>query len=180
MAGECEGRVAIVTGASRGIGAAIAERLAAAGAHVAAVARTLDTARPKHPGTLRDTVARIESRGGRAIAIQADVLDASALDAAVARCRAQLGPIDILVNNAALGPYRPFEKQSARDFQLTFDGNVRAPFELAQRVVPDMRERGAAGSSTSRPPPPSDRPGRRSPPGNGRAATSSTRVPRPR
>lgn len=139
---ECEGRVAFVTGASRGIGAGIAERLAAAGAKVAVVARTLDEARPKFPGTLRETVARIESRGGRAVAIQADVLDATALDAAVARCREQLGPIDILVNNAALGPYRPFEKLSARDFQQTFDGNVRAPLELIQRVVPDMRARG--------------------------------------
>jgi NAD(P)-dependent dehydrogenase (short-subunit alcohol dehydrogenase family) len=142
VAKECAGRIAFVTGASRGIGAAIAERLAAAGAQVAVVARTLDESRPKFPGTLRETVARIESRGGRAVAILADVLDLGTLDAAVARCREQLGPIDILVNNAALGPYRAFEKLSARDFQVTFDGNVRAPLELVQRVVPDMRRRG--------------------------------------
>jgi NAD(P)-dependent dehydrogenase (short-subunit alcohol dehydrogenase family) len=139
---ECEGKVAFVTGASRGIGAAIAERLAAAGAHVAAVARSLDSHRPHLPGTLRETVARIEARGGRAVAIQGDVLDAASRAAAVARCRELLGPIDILVNNAAQGPYRPFERFTEKDFRVTFEANVRAPLELAQLVAPDMRRRG--------------------------------------
>jgi NAD(P)-dependent dehydrogenase (short-subunit alcohol dehydrogenase family) len=138
---ECEGRVALVTGASRGIGAAIAERLAAAGARVACVARSLDRHPPKQPGTLRETVARIESRDGCAVAIEGDVLDPASRASFVARCRERLGAVEILVNNAALGPYRPFEKLSAEDFRITFHGNVLAPFELAKLVVPAMRER---------------------------------------
>jgi NAD(P)-dependent dehydrogenase (short-subunit alcohol dehydrogenase family) len=139
---ECAGRIAFVTGASRGIGAAIAERLAAAGATVAAVARSVDRERKGAPGTLRETVARIEARGGRAVAIEGDVLDAGSRARAVAACREQLGPIDILVNNAAQGPYRPFEKFTAEDFRLTFHANVLAPLELAQLVAPDMRRSG--------------------------------------
>jgi NAD(P)-dependent dehydrogenase (short-subunit alcohol dehydrogenase family) len=137
----CAGRVAFVTGASRGIGAAIAERLAAAGAAVAATARSVDAHPPGLPGTLRDTVARIEARGGRALAIHCDVLDPASCAAAVARCREALGPIDVLVSNAAAGPYRPFEKLSPRDFEVTFAANVRAPLLLAQLVAPDMRAR---------------------------------------
>jgi NAD(P)-dependent dehydrogenase (short-subunit alcohol dehydrogenase family) len=138
---ECEGRVAFVTGASRGIGAAIAERLAAAGAQVAAVARSLEEHPPEAPGTLRETVARIEARGGRAVAIQGDVLDARSRAAAVSRCRELLGPIEILVNNAAQGPYRPFEKFTEAHYRVTFEANVHAPLEFAQLVGPDMRRK---------------------------------------
>jgi NAD(P)-dependent dehydrogenase (short-subunit alcohol dehydrogenase family) len=146
-----------VTGASRGIGAAIAERLAAADAHVAVVARSLEEPHGGLAGSLRETVARIEARGGRAAAIQGDVLDAASRATAVARCRELLGPIDVLVNNAALGPYRPFERFSERDFQITFEANVRAPLELAQLVVGDMRAKGRGwilniSSATAEPP----------------------------
>jgi NAD(P)-dependent dehydrogenase (short-subunit alcohol dehydrogenase family) len=136
---ECEGKVALVTGASRGIGAAIARRLAAAGARVAAVARSLDEAPKDYPGTLRDTVAAIESSGGEAVALRGDVLDAASRARMVAACRESLGSVDILVNNAAHGPYRPFLELSERDFRLTLEANLRAPFELCQLVVPDMR-----------------------------------------
>jgi len=134
-----EGKVALVTGASRGIGAAIAQRLASEGAVVAAVARSLDSHPPNAPGTLRETVTTIEARGGRAVAIQGDLMDAGSRAAFVAWCQSKVGPIDILVNNAAWGPYRPFEKFSERDFQLTYEVNVRAPFELCQLVLPAMR-----------------------------------------
>ena len=141
MRGECEGRVAFITGASRGIGAAIAQRLAAAGAAVAAVARSLDRHPPDLPGTLRETVATIAARGGRAVAIHGDVLDAHSRAQAVAQCQQELGPIDILVNNAAVGPYKSFESFTERDFHLTYEANVRAPFELCQLVLPAMREK---------------------------------------
>jgi NAD(P)-dependent dehydrogenase (short-subunit alcohol dehydrogenase family) len=137
----CAGRVALVTGASRGIGAAIAERLAAAGAAVAVTARSVDSHPPGLPGTVRETVGRIEARGGCALPIHCDVFDPDSCAAAVARCRETLGPIDILVNNAAAGPYRPFERLSLRDFEVTFAANVRAPLVLAQLVAPDMRAR---------------------------------------
>ena len=156
-----EGKKVLVTGASAGIGAALAEgfaqRLASEGARVAAVARSLDDPPPKLPGTLRETVARIEARGGRALALEGDVLDAASRAASVARCREGLGPVDILVNNAALGPYRPFEKFSAEDFRITFHANVQAPLELAQLVAPDMRRSGRGwivniSSATAEPP----------------------------
>ncbi|HKJ25927.1 MAG TPA: SDR family NAD(P)-dependent oxidoreductase [Myxococcota bacterium] len=138
----CAGKVAFVTGASRGIGAAIAERLAAAGAAVAVTARSVDS-HPEHlPGTVRETAERIEARGGRALPIHCDVFDPESCAAAVAQCREALGPIDVLVNNAAAGPYRPFEQLSLRDFEVTFTANVRAPLVLAQLVAPDMRARG--------------------------------------
>jgi NAD(P)-dependent dehydrogenase (short-subunit alcohol dehydrogenase family) len=137
-----DGKVALVTGASRGIGAAIAQRFAAEGALVACAARSLDDHPPTLPGTLRDTVSAIESSGGRAVAIQGDVSDAASRAEIVARCTSELGPVDVLVNNAAVGRYRPLLEQKPRDFERTFETNVRGPFELTQLVVPSMKERG--------------------------------------
>jgi NAD(P)-dependent dehydrogenase (short-subunit alcohol dehydrogenase family) len=136
-----DGKVALVTGGSRGIGAAIARRLASEGASVAAVARSLDSHPPKLPGTLNDLVATIEADGGRAVAIRGDVLDADSRRSAVARAEKLLGPVDILVNNAALGAYRAFDRFSDREIDITFEANVRAPIDLCRAVVPGMRER---------------------------------------
>src|SRR5215510_2229257 len=102
--GECDGRVALVTGASRGIGAAIAERLASEGAAVAVTARTLDP-HPTLPGTLRDVVEGIETAGGKAVAIPADLADADGRARIVPDVESALGPVDILVNNAAAAFY---------------------------------------------------------------------------
>ena len=104
---ECEGRVALVTGASRGIGAAIAERLAEAGAKVALSARTLDPVE-KYEGSLSETVERIRGAGGDAVAIQADLARQDDRRRLVERAVEQLGAIDILVNNGAITYYMPF------------------------------------------------------------------------
>jgi NAD(P)-dependent dehydrogenase (short-subunit alcohol dehydrogenase family) len=137
--GALEGKVALVTGASRGIGAAIARRLAAEGAAVAAVARSLDRAPDGVAGTLRETVAAIEADGGRAVAIPGDILDAASREAFMAAARRALGPLDILVNNATHGPYRPLETFRARDVALTLESSVGAPLHLVQLALPHLR-----------------------------------------
>lgn len=137
---ECEGQVALVTGASRGIGAAIAERLARAGAKVAAVARTLDPD-PKYEGSLSELVERITADGGTVVPIQADISKEADRVRMVDEAVAALGPVDILVNNAAVTFYLPFDSFPRKRYDLMFEVQVRAPFELAQMVVPGMRER---------------------------------------
>ncbi len=139
--GKLEGRVALVTGASRGIGAAIARRFGAEGARVAITARTLE--RHDHlEGTLLDTARAIEALGGEATPIAADLADPSALDGIVRQAEQAFGPVDILVNNAAAAFYLPFLKMSEKRFRVANDINFYAPWRLAQLVVPGMQARG--------------------------------------
>jgi NAD(P)-dependent dehydrogenase (short-subunit alcohol dehydrogenase family) len=132
------GRRALVTGASRGIGAAIAERLAAEGADVALTARTLD-AHPTLPGSLQRTAARLAFHGGRVAIVVADLIDDADRARIVPEAVAALGgSIDILVNNAAAAMYQPVAEISIKRRRLMFEANVHAPLDLAQAVLPSM------------------------------------------
>jgi citronellol/citronellal dehydrogenase len=138
---ELQDRIAVVTGASRGIGAAIAQRLAAAGATVICAARTLEDTGEHLPGTLRETVRLIESRGGRAVAIRCDITSAESRAALIDQALAQFGRVDILVNNAALAQFAMIDTITNKQLHHEFEADVFAPFDLSQRVLPGMRER---------------------------------------
>ena len=140
--GSLDGRVAIITGASRGIGQHIAERFAAEGAAVALVARTLAPGTSRLPGSISEVVARIREQGGRAVPIQADLTVPDEVETIVKHAEAELGPVDILVNNAGVNFYGPALEISRRRYALMFQMMVHAPFRLCQLVVPGMVERG--------------------------------------
>ena len=137
----CEGKVALVTGASRGIGAATALRLAAEGAAVAVTARTLDH-HDHLAGSLRETVAQIEAIGGRAVPVVADLSDGDDRAHIVPEVEAALGTVDILVNNAAAAFYLPTPDITLKRRRIMYELNVHAPVDLAQGVIPGMRAEG--------------------------------------
>jgi NAD(P)-dependent dehydrogenase (short-subunit alcohol dehydrogenase family) len=131
-----------VTGASRGIGKAIAIRLAAEGADVAIVART-PAPTADSLGSLTETVEQVERLGSRGLPIVQDLGDPS-LDrgALVDQVEAALGPVDILVNNAAAGGYQLMGEWTDAQIRHVFELNFWAPWQLARRVLPGMVERG--------------------------------------
>jgi NAD(P)-dependent dehydrogenase (short-subunit alcohol dehydrogenase family) len=132
----CDGQVALVTGASQGgTGTAIALRLAAEGAAVAITARSVDG--------LEETRRRIESAGGACLVLPADLSDPEGGRAElVPRTEAELGPVDILVNNAAVNGYVPFDEAKPASVERCFQVNLWAPWELMRATVPGMRARG--------------------------------------
>lgn len=139
--GLCDGMVAVVTGGSRGIGRAAALRLAHEGADLALVARDVDGNRLGR--SLAETVAEVEAVGVRATAIAADLTDPAFPRASVIeQAGAALGPVDILVNNAAMSIFRNVIEWSPAKVRAMWEVNVLAPWELCSAVVPGMIERG--------------------------------------
>jgi len=137
--GKLRGKVAIVTGASRGIGQQIAELFASEGARVVCAARTLNEGDHRMlEGSLLRTVDLIRWKGGEATAVTADVSNEPECIALVHAARQAYGPIDILVNNAALNYYEPAETYPTSRWLRCFAINVHAPFILAKEVLADM------------------------------------------
>jgi len=163
---DISGKVALVTGSSRGIGRAIAQRLASAGATVIVTARSAAVpAAGKRwgqdhivPGTLDETVALIEAAGGKAMAIAADIEDMAALRALPdLAAQAAGGRLDILVNNAGFVDFAPVADMASETFERTLTHYIRAPFVLSQAAIPYMRKAGAGwithiGSQDALPP----------------------------
>lgn len=140
--GVLKGQVAVVTGASRGIGEAIALRYAMEGARVVVSARTVSADEHYLPGTITDTVERIRAAGGEAIAVKADLSLAEDRHNLIRTAEETYGGVDILVNNAAITYFIPVADFPEKRFRLMMDVQVWAPFELSQLVLPGMRERG--------------------------------------
>lgn len=145
------GKVALVTGSSRGIGRAVAQRLASAGATIvvtgrsagAPVAITRSGQQQVMPGTLEETVAIIEAAGGKAIPIAADLEKDDERDTLVDRAAEAAGRLDILVNNAGLVEHARVEDMTLASFERMVTHHLRAPFRLSQAAIPHMRRSGA-------------------------------------
>ena len=134
MADDLKGRTALVTGGSRGIGAAVCRALAASGAAVAINCR-------EQIGQAEKLAGEIGKQGGRAIVVAADVSHRDAVATMVERVTAGLGPIDILVNNAGIAITRGVDDLTEDDFDRTILVNLKSAFLCTQAVLPEMRAR---------------------------------------
>ena len=149
------GKIALVTGASRGIGRGIAQRLARAGATVVVTARSLNSS--PMPGTLAETVALIEAAGGRAVALRADLDDRADLDSLIASAVEAAGGLDILVNNAGKAQFTRVDTLPDAALEEVVHHYFRVPVLLSRAAIPHLRKRGGGwivnvGSVTALPP----------------------------
>jgi 3-oxoacyl-[acyl-carrier protein] reductase len=135
MSKKLEGKIALITGGSRGIGAAIAKRLAADGANVA-ITYT------KGADAAASVVKEIERAGGKAIAIQADAADVEGVKAAVEKTIATFGQLDVLVNNAGTAIPKAFEETTLEEMDRVLDINIRGVFVATQAALKHMNEGG--------------------------------------
>jgi len=139
--GKLDGKVVLVTGASRGIGADVARLLAAEGGRVVCAARTLKEGDHRLAGSLQTTVDDIRKAGGEAHAVAANIADPAECEKLVEAARTTYGPVDVLVNNAALTYFLPVREYPVNKWLASWAVNVHAPFVLSQLVLRDMVER---------------------------------------
>ena len=145
------GQVAVVTGASRGIGRAIAVEFARAGADIVVAARSSEKAPSKLPGTIEETARQVEAAGrrpngrpsGRALAVPMDVTDEAQVQAMAQRTLDEFGRADILVNNAGITFPAPFSQTPLKRWDLVMNVNLRGPIMCTQAFLPHMLERGS-------------------------------------
>ena len=139
MSEQLEGRVAFITGASRGVGKALAIALARRGCDVVVAAKSEESTE-RLPGSIHDTAREVEALGRRALAVKVDVRDDRAVDEAVARAVERFGRIDILVNNAGALHWRSMIETPLPRFDLVVGVNVRGAFACTRAVLPHMIE----------------------------------------
>jgi citronellol/citronellal dehydrogenase len=137
---DLRGRVAVITGASRGIGRALALGLAKAGCHIVIAAKSTESSE-RLPGSVYTVAEEVKALGVQALPYPVDVRDADAITAMAAKTREQFGRIDILLNNAGALWWRPLLETPAKRFDLVMGVNARASFLCAQAVLPSMIER---------------------------------------
>lgn len=136
--GRLDGKVVVVTGASRGIGAEIASLLAAEGGRVVCAARTLREGQHQLSGSLETTVAAIRARGGEAHAVAVNIADPAECERLLDTARKTYGPVDVLINNAALTYFVPIKDYAVNKWIASWNVNVHAPFVLSQLALRDM------------------------------------------
>ena len=139
-----QGKTILITGASRGIGLAIAKRAAADGANIVLLAKTVEP-NPKLPGTLASASAEVIAAGGQALAVQTDIRDDVAVAAAVKAAVDRFGGIDILVNNASAISLTPTLATPMKKFDLMFGVNVRGTYACTQACLPELIKSAKAG-----------------------------------
>jgi NAD(P)-dependent dehydrogenase (short-subunit alcohol dehydrogenase family) len=137
-----EGKVALVTGASRGIGEYIARHLASAGATVAVAARTEEVTDPRLPGTIHSVSRAITDAGGKALPVRMDVRSPESIAEGIEKTAAELGRLDIIVNNAAVLVPGTIETIQERHITLIWEIDLRGPLLVMRHSIPHMRKAG--------------------------------------